>query len=74
MWVIFNLSEQQTDGNNQMKNIINHHKLSDLLRDMTEVQALNTLSRMRTQADREGLCVTRLIVEGKVVEQWIWKH
>ena len=57
-----------------MKNIINYHKLSDLLRDMTEVQALNTLSRMRTQADREGLCVTRLIVEGKVVEQTIWKR
>ena len=57
-----------------MKNIISHHKLSDLLGNMTEVQALNTLSRMRTQADRDGLCVTRLIVEGKVQEMWIWEH
>ena len=57
-----------------MKNIISHHKLSDLLGNMTEVQALTTLSRMRAQADREGLCVTRLIVEGKVVEQTIWKR
>lgn len=57
-----------------MKNIISHHKLSDLLCNMTEVQALNTLSRMRAQADRDGLCVTRLIVEGKVVEQTIWKR
>ena len=57
-----------------MKNIISHHKLSDLLGNMTEVQALNTLSRMRAQADRDGLCVTRLIAEGKVQEQWIWKH
>ncbi|AFZ77597.1 HAD superfamily hydrolase [Klebsiella phage JD001] len=57
-----------------MKNIISHHKLSDLLGNMTEVQALNTLSRMRAQADRDGLCVTRLIVEGKVVEQTIWKR
>lgn len=56
------------------KNIISHHKLSDLLGNMTEVQALNTLSRMRAQADRDGLCVTRLIVEGKVVEQTIWKR
>lgn len=57
-----------------MKNIISHHKLSDLLGNMTEVQALNTLSRMRAQADRDGLCVTRLIVGGKVVEQTIWKR
>jgi hypothetical protein len=57
-----------------MKNIISHHKLSDLLCDMTEVQALTMLSRMRAQADREGLCVTRLIVGGKVWEMWIWKH
>lgn len=57
-----------------MKNIISHHKLSDLLGNMTEVQALNTLSRMRARADRDGLCVTRLIVEGKVVEQTIWKR
>lgn len=57
-----------------MKNIISHHKLSDLVGNMTEVQALNTLSRMRAQADRDGLCVTRLIVEGKVVEQTIWKR
>ena len=57
-----------------MKNIISHHKLSDLLGNMTEVQALNTLSRMRAQADWEGLCVTRLIIEGKVQEMWIWKH
>ena len=59
-----------------MKNIISHHKLSEMLAEgtMTEVQALNTLSRMRAQADRDGLCVTRLIVEGKVREQWVWKH
>lgn len=57
-----------------MKNIISHHKLSDLLGNMTEVQALTMLSRMRAQADRDRLCVTRLIVEGKVQEQWIWKH
>ena len=59
-----------------MKNIISHHKLSEMTGDfrMTEVQALTTLSRMRAQADRDGLCVTRLIVEGKVREQWIWKH
>lgn len=57
-----------------MKNIISHHKLSDMMDNMTEVQALTTLSRMRTQADRDGLCVTRLIVEGKVREMWIWKH
>lgn len=57
-----------------MKNIISHHKLSDLLGNMTEVQALTTLSRMRAQADRDGLCVTRLIVEGKVVEQTVWKR
>lgn len=57
-----------------MKNIISHHKLSDLLGNMTEVQALTTLSRMRAQADRDGLCVTRLIVAGKVVEQTIWKR
>lgn len=57
-----------------MKNIISHHKLSDLVGNMTEVQALTMLSRMRTQADRDGLCVTRLIVEGKVREMWIWKH
>lgn len=57
-----------------MKNIISHHKLSDLLGNMTEVQALTTLSRMRVQADRDGLCVTRLIVEGKVQEQTVWKR
>lgn len=57
-----------------MKNIISHHKLSDLLGNMTEVQALTTLSRMRAQADRDGLCVTRVIVGGKVQEQTVWKH
>ena len=57
-----------------MKNIISHHKLSDMLGNMTELQALTTLSRMRAQADRDGLCVTRLIVGGKVVEQTIWKR
>ena len=57
-----------------MKTIISHHKLSDLLGNMTEVQALNTLSRMREQADRDGLCVTRLIVGGKVQEQTVWKR
>ena len=56
------------------KTIISHHKLSDMLGSMTELQALTTLSRMRAQADRDRLCVTRLIVEGKVREQWIWKH
>ena len=55
-----------------MKTIISHHKLSELVKDMTEVQALTTLSRMRTEADREGLCVTRLIVGGKVQEQTVW--
>lgn len=54
------------------KTIISHHKLSELVKDMTEVQALTTLSRMRTEADREGLCVTRLIVGGKVQEQTVW--
>lgn len=56
------------------KTIISHHKLSELIKDMTEVQALTTLSRMRTEADREGLCVTRLIVGGKVQEQTVWKR
>ena len=58
------------------KTIISHHKLSEMLTEgtMNEVQALTTLSRMRVLADRDGLCVTRLIVEGKVREQWIWKH
>lgn len=57
-----------------MKTIISHHKLSELVKDMTEVQALTTLSRMRADADREGLCVTRLIVGGKVQEQTVWKR
>ena len=56
------------------KNIISHHKLSDMLGSMTELQALTTLSRMRAQADRDRLCVTRIIVAGKVVEQTIWKR
>lgn len=56
------------------KTIISHHKLSDMLGSMTELQALTTLSRMRAQADRDGLCVTRLIVGGKVQEQWLWKR
>lgn len=55
-----------------MKNIISHHKLSDMVGNMTEVQALTTLSRMRAQADRDGLCVTRLIKNGKVQEMVIW--
>lgn len=57
-----------------MKTIISHHTLSELVKDMTEVQALTALSRMRAQADRDGLCVTRLIVGGKVQEMWVWKH
>ena len=57
-----------------MKTIISHHKLSDMLGNMTELQALTTLSRMRAQADRDGLCVTRLIVAGKVQEQTVWKR
>lgn len=57
-----------------MKTIISHHTLSELVKDMTEVQALTTLSRMRADADREGLCVTRLIVGGKVQEQTVWKR
>ena len=57
-----------------MKTIISHHKLSDMLGNMTELQALTTLSRMRAQADRDGLCVTRLIAEGKVQEQTVWKR
>ena len=56
------------------KTIISHHKLSDMLSSMTELQALTTLSRMRAQADRDGLCVTRIIVGGKVQEQTIWKR
>ena len=55
-----------------MKTIISHHKLSDMLGSMTELQALTTLSRMRAQADRDGLCVTRLIVGGKVTEMTVW--
>lgn len=57
-----------------MKTIISHHKLSELVKNMTEVQALTTLSRMRAEADREGLCVTRLIMGGKVQEQTVWKR
>lgn len=57
-----------------MKNVISHHKLSDMLGSMTELQALTTLSRMRAQADRDGLCVTRIIVAGKVQEQTVWKR
>ena len=56
------------------KTIISHHKLSDMLGNMTELQALTTLSRMRAQADRDGLCVTRIIVGGKVQEQTVWKR
>jgi hypothetical protein len=56
------------------KTIISHHKLSDMLGNMTELQALTTLSRMRVQADRDGLCVTRLIVGGKVTEMTVWKR
>lgn len=56
------------------KTIISHHKLSDMLGNMTELQALTTLSRMRAQADRDGLCVTRLIVSGKVTEMTVWKR
>lgn len=56
------------------KTIISHHKLSELVKNMTEVQALTTLSRMRAEADREGLCVIRLIVGGKVQEQTVWKR
>lgn len=56
------------------KTIISHHKLSDMLGNLTELQALTTLSRMRAQADRDGLCVTRIIVGGKVQEQTVWKH
>lgn len=57
-----------------MKNIISHHTLSEMTTTMTEVQALTMLSRMRAEADREGLCVTRLIVGGKVQEMTIWKR
>lgn len=57
-----------------MKNIISHHTLSEMTTTMTEVQALTMLSRMRAEADREGLCVTRLIVGGKVQEQTVWKR
>ena len=57
-----------------MKTIISHHKLSDMLGNMTELQALTMLSRMRAQADRDGLCVTRIIVAGKVQEQTVWKR
>lgn len=47
-----------------MKNIISHHKLSDLLGNMTEVQALTGTDCARIRDS----------VEGKVQEQWIWKH
>lgn len=56
------------------KTIISHHTLSEMTTTMTEVQALTMLSRMRAEADREGLCVTRLIVGGKVQEQTVWKR
>lgn len=56
------------------KTIISRHTLSEMTATMTEVQALTTLSRMRAQADRDGLCVTRVIVGGKVQEQVIWKR
>lgn len=56
------------------KTIISRHTLSEMRATMTEVQALTTLSRMRAQADRDGLCVTRVIVGGKVQEQVIWKR
>lgn len=57
-----------------IKTIISRHTLSEMTAIMTEVQALTALSRMRTQADRDGLCVTRVIVGGKVQEQTIWKR
>lgn len=56
------------------KTIISRHTLSEMTATMTEVQALTALSRMRIQADRDGLCVTRVIVGGKVQEQVIWKR
>lgn len=56
------------------KTIISRHTLSEMTAIMTEVQALTSLSRMRTQADRDGLCVTRVIVGGKVQEQIIWSR
>lgn len=56
------------------KTIISRHTLSEMTTTMTELQALTALSRMRTQADRDGLCVTRVIVGGKVQEQVIWKR
>lgn len=57
-----------------IKNLISHHKVSDLTKDMPLVQALTTLSRLRAQAEREGLCVTRYFLEGELKEMWIWKH
>jgi len=56
------------------KTIISRHTLSEMTATMTEVQALTTLSRMRAQADRDGLCVTRVIAGGKVRSQTIWKR
>lgn len=56
------------------KTIISHHTLSEMTATMTELQALTVLSRMRAQADRDGLCVTRIIVGGKVREMTIWKR
>lgn len=58
------------------KRIISHHNLSDMVATgtMTEIQALTALSRMRVQADRDGLGVTRLIVGGKVQQQTIWER
>lgn len=56
------------------KTIISRHTLSEMTATMPEVQALTILSRMRAQADREGLCVTRVITGGKVQEMTIWKR
>lgn len=50
----------------------NHVTLKSLTsKGMTELDALNTLSRMRTQAVADGKKVTRVIRDGKVQEQYI---
>lgn len=56
------------------KTIIARQKLSELVKDMTEVQALTLMSRIRAEADREGKGVTRIIYDGRVQEQTVWTY
>ena len=54
------------------KVFIARHTLAQLTQNMTEVQALTLMSRIRAEADREGKGVTRIIRNGKVQEQILW--